>query len=97
MADPLAGNSVGLDRRRRRRQETIDEILDIAVQVMAEEGVAGLSLSEVARRMGIQPPSLYKYFPLRSPSTMPYFFVRPARCWKPSALPPPKPSQGGRP
>jgi AcrR family transcriptional regulator len=31
--------------------------------VMAEEGVAGLSLSEVARRMGIQPPSLYKYFP----------------------------------
>jgi AcrR family transcriptional regulator len=63
MADALAGNSAGLDRRRRRRQETIDEILDIAVQVMAEEGVAGLSLSEVARRMGIQPPSLYKYFP----------------------------------
>ena len=30
---------------------------------MAQEGVAGLSLSEVARRMGIQPPSLYKYFP----------------------------------
>ncbi len=25
--------------------------------------MAGLSLSEVARRMGIQPPSLYKYFP----------------------------------
>lgn len=53
----------GLDRRRRRRQETIDEVLDVAVQVMVEEGVAGLSLSEVARRMGIQPPSLYKYFP----------------------------------
>lgn len=30
---------------------------------MAREGVGGLSLSEVARRMGIQPPSLYKYFP----------------------------------
>src|SRR5215469_3225353 len=51
------------DRRRRRREQTIDEILDVAVEVMAEEGVAGLSLSEVARRMGIQPPSLYKYFP----------------------------------
>jgi AcrR family transcriptional regulator len=54
---------MALDRRARRRQQTIDEILDVAVQVMAEEGVAGLSLSEVARRMGIQPPSLYKYFP----------------------------------
>jgi len=51
------------DRRRRRREQTIDEILDVAIDVMAEEGVAGLSLSEVARRMGIQPPSLYKYFP----------------------------------
>jgi len=52
-----------LDRRARRRQETIDEILEIAVDVMSEEGVTGLSLAEVARRMGIQPPSLYKYFP----------------------------------
>jgi AcrR family transcriptional regulator len=51
------------DRRRRHREQTIGEILDVAVEVMAEEGVAGLSLSEVARRMGIQPPSLYKYFP----------------------------------
>lgn len=52
-----------LDRRRLRRQQTIDEILDVSVDLMATEGVAGLSLSEVARRMGIQPPSLYKYFP----------------------------------
>ena len=50
------------DRRARRRQETIEEILDIAQQVMAEDGVNGLSLSEVARRLGVQPPSLYKYF-----------------------------------
>jgi AcrR family transcriptional regulator len=53
----------GRDRRARRRQETIEEILGIAVDVMSEEGVTGLSLAEVARRMGIQPPSLYKYFP----------------------------------
>jgi AcrR family transcriptional regulator len=50
------------DRRARRRQETIDEILEIAEQVMIEEGVNGLSLSEVARRLGVQPPSLYRYF-----------------------------------
>ena len=51
------------DRRARRRQETIYEILDIARDVMTEEGVNGLSLAEVARRLGIKPPSLYKYFP----------------------------------
>jgi AcrR family transcriptional regulator len=51
------------DRRARRRRETIEEILEIALEVMAEEGVNGLSLSEVARRLGVQPPSLYKYFP----------------------------------
>ena len=49
-------------RRDRRRQETIDEILAIAEQVMNEEGVNGLSLSEVARRLGVKPPSIYKYF-----------------------------------
>lgn len=52
-----------LDRRSRRRLETIEEILDIAEALMTEEGVNGLTLSEVARRLGVQPPSLYKYFP----------------------------------
>jgi AcrR family transcriptional regulator len=54
--------TVPLDRRRRRRQETIEEVLDVAVEVMADQGVAGLTLGEVARRMGIRPPSLYGYF-----------------------------------
>jgi len=53
------------DRRARRRQETIAEILDIAEDVMTEEGVNALSLAEVARRLGVQPPSIYKYFPSR--------------------------------
>jgi AcrR family transcriptional regulator len=35
------------------------------VELMEREGVAGLSLSDIARRLGIQPPSLYKYFPSR--------------------------------
>jgi AcrR family transcriptional regulator len=50
------------DRRARRRQETIAEILAIAEAVMTQEGVNGLSLSEVARRLGVKPPSIYKYF-----------------------------------
>jgi AcrR family transcriptional regulator len=54
---PAAG-----DRRARRRQETIEEILAIAEDVMNEEGVNGLSLSEIARRLGVKPPSIYKYF-----------------------------------
>ncbi|TQN37779.1 TetR family transcriptional regulator [Blastococcus colisei] len=54
--------TVPLDRRQRRRQETIEQVLDVAVEVMADQGVAGLTLGEVARRMGIRPPSLYSYF-----------------------------------
>jgi AcrR family transcriptional regulator len=50
------------DRRSRRRHETIEEILVIAEDLMIEEGVNGLSLSEVARRLGVKPPSIYKYF-----------------------------------
>jgi len=56
-------SSAGLDRRTRRRRETIGEILDVAIELMAAEGVAALSLSAVARRLGMQPPSLYQYFP----------------------------------
>ena len=51
------------DRRARHRQQTIEEILAIATDLMTEEGVNGLSLAGVARRLGVQPPSLYKYFP----------------------------------
>jgi AcrR family transcriptional regulator len=51
-----------IDRRQRRRLETIEEIVDVAVEVMTEHGVGGLSLGEVARRMGMRTPSLYVYF-----------------------------------
>jgi AcrR family transcriptional regulator len=50
------------DRRHQRRRETIEQVLDTAVEVMADQGVAGLTLGEVARRMGMRPPSLYVYF-----------------------------------
>jgi AcrR family transcriptional regulator len=53
----------GEDRRQRRRRETVDEILRAALDAMAQDGVAGMSLSDVARRVGLRPPSLYEYFP----------------------------------
>lgn len=52
-----------LDRQSRRRQDTIDEALDHAVQLITEQGVGALTISEVARRLGMRAPSLYKYFP----------------------------------
>jgi AcrR family transcriptional regulator len=54
-----------LGRRSRRRTQTLEEILGVAVDVMREDGVGALSLSEVARRIGVRQPSLYKYFPSR--------------------------------
>jgi len=61
-ADPGTGNR-GPDRRTRRREQTRSEILDHALQIMAEDGVAGLTMAGLARAMNIQPPSLYKYYP----------------------------------
>lgn len=55
--------SVNADRRALRRQQTISEALDVAVAIMGEAGVGGLSMSEMARRLGMRQPSLYKYFP----------------------------------
>ena len=50
-------------RRLRNRQEVIDAILAAARQIMRRDGVAALNLNEVARLVGMQTPSLYKYFP----------------------------------
>lgn len=52
-----------LDRRQRQRARTIDEALEHALEIMTEHGVGALTVSEMARRMGIRGPSLYKYFP----------------------------------
>lgn len=50
-------------RRERNREEMRRAILDAARVVMREQGVAALSLREVARRVKLQAPSLYVYFP----------------------------------
>lgn len=51
------------DSRAARRGRTIETILDRALEIMAEVGVGGLTMTTLARAMAIQPPSLYKYFP----------------------------------
>jgi AcrR family transcriptional regulator len=54
------------ERRRRNREQMAAAILDTARDVMRERGVAALSLREVARRVSMQAPSLYEYFPSKA-------------------------------
>ncbi|MGH2618565.1 MAG: TetR/AcrR family transcriptional regulator [Thermomicrobiales bacterium] len=51
------------ERRQRNREEVRRAILEAARAVMREQGVAALSLREVARRVNMRAPSLYTYFP----------------------------------
>lgn len=69
MAPPVA-ESVSFptpaERRQRNREAMRAAILEAACAVMREQGVAALSLREVARRVRMQAPSLYAYFPSKS-------------------------------
>jgi len=50
------------DRRAERREATRAEILDAAWGLARTAGLAGVSLRDIARRIGMRPPSLYWYF-----------------------------------
>jgi AcrR family transcriptional regulator len=50
------------DRRAERREATRAEILEAAWELARAQGLAGLSLRDVAARIGMRPPSLYWYF-----------------------------------
>lgn len=54
------------ERRERNRAEMTTAILDAAREVMREQGVGGLTLQEVARRVNLRTPSLYEYFPSKA-------------------------------
>ena len=58
-----SGEDARTRRRRRRRADARKEILDAAWEIADEEGIGGVALSEVARRVGMRAPSLYNYFP----------------------------------
>ena len=59
-APSLAGGSTRLGAR---REATVEEALDHAVAILVADGVGAVTVSEIARRMGMRAPSLYKYFP----------------------------------
>lgn len=48
--------------REQNRKQMTQTILDTARNIMRENGVAALSMHELARRLEIRPPSLYNYF-----------------------------------
>jgi AcrR family transcriptional regulator len=50
------------DRRAERREATRQEILAAAWEVAEQNGIAAVTLREVAVRVGMQPPSLYSHF-----------------------------------
>src|SRR5436189_3270145 len=50
------------DRRAERREATKAEILDAAWELVRAEGLAALTLRDLAKKVGMQPPSLYSYF-----------------------------------
>ena len=54
-----------LSRRDRARADTVREIKETAREVLVEQGVDGLALRAVARRMGMTAPGLYRYFDSR--------------------------------
>lgn len=54
------------DRRAERREAVSAEILEAAWELARAEGLAGLSLRDVAGRIGMRPPSLYWYFPSKA-------------------------------
>lgn len=50
------------DRRAERHESTKAEIVEAAWEIARAEGLAAVSLRDIARRVGMQPPSLYSYF-----------------------------------
>ena len=52
----------GRNRRSERREATKAEILDAAWAIVRADGLAALSLRDLARKVGMQAPSLYQYF-----------------------------------
>jgi AcrR family transcriptional regulator len=59
-------SAASVDPRPARRQAKFDNILSVAWSIAAEQGLAALSLHEVARRVGLRQPSLYAYIESKS-------------------------------
>ncbi len=51
-----------MDRRQRYREETRQEAKRIALEQLAADGIAGISVNAIGKRMGVTGPALYRYF-----------------------------------
>ena len=54
------------DRRTKRHEATRREIVEAAWGLARENGLAGVSLRDLGKRVGMQAPSLYSYFPSKA-------------------------------
>jgi AcrR family transcriptional regulator len=54
-----------LTRRERLRRQTVDEIVERALELVDAGGAHGLSIASVSKAMGMTPPALYHYFASR--------------------------------
>lgn len=54
-----------LTRRERLRRQTVDEIVERALELVDSGGAHGLSIASVSKAMGMTPPALYHYFASR--------------------------------
>lgn len=46
-----------------RSKKKVQQILDATVEIIAEKGSAGLSITWIAKRAGVTAGSMYQYFP----------------------------------
>jgi AcrR family transcriptional regulator len=51
-----------MDRRQQYREQTRQEAKRIALEQLATDGVAGVSVNAIGKRMGVTGPALYRYF-----------------------------------
>ncbi|OLF19100.1 TetR/AcrR family transcriptional regulator [Actinophytocola xanthii] len=51
-----------MDRRQQYREQTRQEVKRLALEQLAEHGVAGISVNAIGKRMGVTGPALYRYF-----------------------------------
>jgi AcrR family transcriptional regulator len=42
-------------------RERLEEVIDVAIDVLAKEGESALGINRVARELGVKPPSLYNH------------------------------------
>ena len=62
----MSNSQIAGDWREARRRSARGAILDVAWDLVRDEGLAGLSLRELAKRAGITTPTVYAYFPSKN-------------------------------